>query len=152
MKYQLDILIDLPLEETIKKMDNAENMIHWQKGLVSYKQISGEPGAVGAKMELNYLFGKKEMTLTETILKNDFPNAFDATYETKNVYNLQKNTFEATSDGKTKWTSNATFKFESFIMRAMAFLLPGVFKKQSKKFMDDFKAFAEKGISVQQKA
>jgi len=30
----------------------------------------------------------------------------------------------------------------------MAFLMPGAFKKQSKKYMDDFKAFAEHGTSV----
>jgi len=33
-------------------------------------------------------------------------------------------------------------------MKLMAFLIPGSFKKQSRKYADDFKNFAEKGISV----
>ena len=150
MKYQLEQIINLPLSQTIEKMDNADNMKHWQRGLVSHIHLSGEPGAKGAKMELQYNSGKRKITMVETIIKNDFPNSFDATYEAKGVYNLQQNTFEELPDGRTKWTSNAEFKFENFGLKAMAFLMPGVFKKQSQKYMNDFKAFAEEGISVAQ--
>jgi len=148
MKYQISTIIDLPLEETINKMDNPENMQHWQRGLVGYKQLSGTPGTQGAQMQLDYDFGKRKMSLTETIVKNEFPQAFHATYEAKGVYNLQENHFEALSDGRTQWTSKAEFRFDSFGMKVMAFLMPGAFKKQSKKYMDDFKAFAEHGTSV----
>ncbi|WP_337251640.1 hypothetical protein [Maribacter halichondriae] len=40
------------------------------------------------------------------------------------------------------------FQFEGFMMKTMGFLMPGAFKKQSKKYMEDFKAFAEEGVSV----
>jgi hypothetical protein len=33
-------------------------------------------------------------------------------------------------------------------MKLMAFIMPGEFKKQSQKYADDFKAFAEQGVSV----
>ncbi len=89
MKYSGDIIIEQPREKVIEKMDNLENLKHWQKGLISTEHISGTPGEVGAKMKLNYKFGKREMTLVETITKRGFPDEFHSTYSTKGMHNLQ---------------------------------------------------------------
>lgn len=148
MKYTSEILIDLPREEVIEKMDNPENMKHWQRGLVNYRLLEGAPGEEGAKMELEYKMGKRQMVLIETILKKKFPTEFHARYDTKGVENIQNNYFHEESTGQTRWISESEFKFQSFMMKAMGFLMPGAFKKQSKKYMEDFKAFAEKGTSV----
>lgn len=148
MKYTTEITIDLPRAEVIKKMDNPDNMKHWQRGLTSAEHLSGTPGEVGAKMKLNYKFGKREMTLTETIVKRDFPREFNASYETKGMYNMQENLFEETANGQTKWTSVSAFTSTSFALKLMMFLMPGSFKKQTLKYMTDFKNFAENGTSV----
>jgi len=148
MKYTSEITINLSREDVIKKLDNPENMKHWQEGLLGYKQLSGEPAKEGAKMELHYKVGKREMTMVETILKNNFPDEFHATYNAKGVHNIQKNSFEVIDDHTTKWISESEFQFSGFMMKLMGFLMPGVFKKQSKKYLSDFKAFAEEGISV----
>ena len=148
MKYCVDIIIEQPLDEVIKKMDNLENLKHWQKGLTSTEHISGTPGEVSAKMKLNYKFGKREMTLVETITKRELPDEFHSTYSTKGMFNIQKNSFEATPENHTKWISNCEFQPEGFMMKVMIFLMPSAFKKQSKKYMIDFKNFVEKGTSV----
>ncbi|MEO2058942.1 MAG: SRPBCC family protein, partial [Mesonia sp.] len=44
--------------------------------------------------------------------------------------------------------SESEFQFSSFAMKVMGFLMPGAFKKQSLKYMKDFKAFVEDGKSV----
>ncbi len=148
MKYSVEVTYEKPRDEVVKKMDNVDNMKHWQKGLVSSEHIFGTPGQVGAKMKLNYKMGKREMTLVETITKNNFPEEFHATYSTKGMHNIQGNYFEETPKGHTKWVSNCEFQPSGFMMKAMAFLMPGAFKKQSKKYMIDFKNFVEKGTSV----
>lgn len=148
MKYTTSIVIDLPREEMIKKLDNADNMKHWQRGLVSVEHLEGIPGNIGAKMKMKYELGKRKMELTETITKRNFPDEFHATYHTKGVHNIQENYFEALPDGKTKWRSETEFQFSGFMMRMMGLLMPGAFKKQSLKYMQDFKAFAEEGKSV----
>lgn len=148
MKYTTEILIEKPLLEVVKKMDSAENMKHWQEGLVSAEHISGTPGEFGAKMKLKYDFGNRKMELIETITKQDFPNEFHATYTTKGVRNIQQNYFESTPEGHTKWISKNEFQPTNFMMNAMLFLMPGAFKKQTKKYMTNFKNFAEKGTSV----
>ncbi len=148
MKYTTEVLIDLPRAEVINKLDNIDNIKHWQRGLTSVEHISGTPGEVGAKMKLNYKFGKREMELVETILKRQFPAEFHATYDAKGMHNLQENFFEETNEGQTKWISKSEFNASSFMLKAMMFLMPGAFKKQSKKYMMDFKNFAETGTSV----
>ena len=109
MRYTVEITVDVPRDEFIKKLDNPENMKHWQKGLLSYEQISGKPGSEGAQMGLSYQFGKRKMEMVETIIKNDMPNELHASYDTKGVQNIQKNYFEEV-DGKTVWKSDNTFE------------------------------------------
>lgn len=148
MKYTTEIKVNVPLDEFIKKMDNVDNMKHWQRGLVSAEHISGDLGQLGAKMKLNYKFGKRKMQIIETITKRNFPNEFHANYTTKSMHNVQQNYFEKTSEGFTKWTSKSEYVPLNFSMRLMLFFMPRTFKNQSQKYMQDFKNFAENGISV----
>jgi len=148
MKYAIDIIIEKPRDEVIKKMDNADNMKHWQKGLVAAEHISGTPGEIGAKMRLTYIIGKRKFELIETITKRDFPDEFHGTYSTEAMHNIQENYFEDTINGHTKWISVSEFKPTNFTMRAMIFLMPRAFKKQSKTYMKDFKNFVENEVSI----
>jgi phage-related protein len=148
MKYSSEIIVDLSLKEFIKKFDNAENMKHWQRGLISVEHISGEPGMVGAKMKLNYIVEKRKMEIVETITHSKFPYEFHGTYSTKGIDNLQENYFVEIANGHTKWTSTSEFLPLNFSMRAMLWFMPKAFKKQSMRYMKDFKNFAERGISV----
>ncbi|MBO0324262.1 SRPBCC family protein [Muricauda sp. CAU 1633] len=148
MKYTTEILVELPRDEFTKKLDDPENMKHWQRGLVGYEQLSKNPGQEGAQMALSYTMGNRKMDMVETIIKRNLPEEMHTTYDTKGVHNIQKNYFKE-EDGKTRWISESEFQFSGFGMKLMGFLMPGAFKKQSKKYMEDFKAFAEKGTSVQ---
>lgn len=148
MTYTTEVIVDVPLTEFMGKFDHVENMKHWQKGLVSIEHVSGNPGMVGAKMKLHYYFGKRTMEIMETITHSDLPHEFHATYSTNSMLNMQKNYFEALAQEKTKWTSVSDFMPLTFTMRAMLWIMPKAFKKQSRNYMMDFKNFAEKGISV----
>ncbi|MBL4662461.1 MAG: SRPBCC family protein [Flavobacteriaceae bacterium] len=148
MKYTSEIIINLPREEVIRKLENAENMKHWQRGLVSYKLLEGSPGQENAKTELAYKMGKRNVFLVETIIKNEFPEEFHANYNSKGVHNAQRNFFHALEPNKTKWVSESEFQFAGFGMKVMGYLMPNAFKKQSLKYLKDFKNFAENGTSV----
>ncbi|MCL6275617.1 SRPBCC family protein [Muricauda sp. 2012CJ35-5] len=147
MKYTCEITIDLPRDKFIEKLDNPEHMKHWQRGLVGYEHLSDSPESEGAQMRLKYKMGKREFEMVETIIKRNLPEEFHTTYDTKGVHNIQKNYFQEVN-GKTQWTSESEFQFSGFGMKLMAFLMPGAFKKQSMKYLMDFKAFAENGTSV----
>lgn len=148
MKYQVEIEIDLPRAAVIEKFDNKSNLRHWQKDLISIEHLSGTPGTLGAKSKLLYKMGGRTIEMIETITTHDPPKAFHGTYEASGVFNIQENYFTELSENSTKWTSKSEFKFNNFMMTLMGFLMPGSFKKQSLKFMTDFKNFAENEISV----
>jgi len=147
MNYSAQIIVKLPREEVIAKLENPKNFKHWQKGFISNDHISGTPGEVGARSKLKYLMGNRVLEMIETIEKKNLPYKLFTSYEAKGVYNDQKNYFEEVSANSTRWISDNKFEFSGF-MKIIAFLMPGSFKKQTLKFMKDFKAFAENGESV----
>ena len=148
MKYNSEIVIDVPLKELIKKFDSSENMKHWQRGLVSIEHISGEPGMIGSKMKLNYVVGKRKMVIIETVTLRNIPNEFHKTYSTNDVDKIKQNHFEELENGSTKWTSTCELLPLNFRMRTMLWMMPKAFEKQSNQYMTDFKNFVEKEISV----
>ncbi|MCK0162165.1 SRPBCC family protein [Allomuricauda sp. F6463D] len=148
MKYTTEIVVDVPREEFIKIMDDPENMKHWQDGLIGYEQLSKNPNQDGAQMSLSYKMGKGEMKLVETIMKRNLPHELFMTYDAKGVHNIQRNYFKEEEGDKTRWVSESEFQFSGFGMKLMGFFMPGAFKKQSLKYMQDFKTFAETGKSV----
>ena len=144
MKYTVEISIDLPREKVIELFDSTENLKQWQTGLVSFEPLSGNPGQVGAQSKLHYKIGKREIEMVETITKRELPDRFWGTYETKGVWNEVRNSFDATDENHTRWTAESEFKCSGLGMKLMCMLMPGAFKKQTLKYMKDFKAFAEK--------
>jgi len=148
MLYTTEIIVKVTLDEFARKMNNIENMKHWQKGLLYTEHLSGVPGELGAKLKLTYKFGRRQIELIETITKSNFPYEFHATYTTKGMHNIQENFFSKTSEGFTKWVSINEFLPLNFMMRIMMFLMPNSFKKQSVTYMKDFKNFAEHEISL----
>ena len=142
MKYTNEIEIDLPVEKVIELFDEPENLKHWQPGLVSFEHVSGTPGQPGAKSRLKYKMGSREIEMIETITKRDLPREFAGIYEAKGVYNVISNKFTPLGGHKTKWVAENEFQFSGF-MKLFGWLMPGSFKKQGQKFLDDFKKFAE---------
>ena len=142
MKYSNEVIINLPLNRVMELFDSEENLFKWQPELISFEHFSGEKGEVGAKSKLKYKMGKREVEMTETITVKDLPNEFSGTYEAKGVWNEVKNYFEAVDEHSTKWQSDCQFEFSGF-MKLIAFFMPGTFRKQSQKYLDQFKAFAE---------
>ena len=142
MKYTNDVIIELPREKVLALFDNEENMFKWQPELISFEHVSGTKGEEGAKSNLLYKMGKREVEMVETIIKKNLPDEFNFTYEAKDVWNEMKNTFDEIGPSQTRWTSHSEFRFSGF-MKIIGFLMPGSFKKQSQLALDRFKAFAE---------
>ena len=142
MKYRNEIEIDLPRSRVIELFDNQENLKHWQPGLLSFEHISGTPGQPGAKSRLKYKMGNREIEMIETIIRRNLPDDYDFIFDAKGVHNLVSNKFEEIGPNKTRYITDSEFQFSGF-MKIMGWLMPGAFKKQSQKFLEDFKRFAE---------
>lgn len=143
MNYTVEIVIEQSVDKVVELFDNPKYMKKWMKGLVSFEHVSGEAGMPGAVSKLKFQQGKRLIEMTETITSRNLPNEFLGTYEANGVVNHGKHSFIAISDSQTKYVSEQEFIFNTFAMKVMGFLMPGAFKKQTLKYMQDFKSFAE---------
>lgn len=144
MKYQVEVIIDRPRDEVIQLFDSTEHMYEWMEGLQEFEHLSGTPGEVGAKSKMRFKMGKRDMTLIETITTRNLPDELSGTYEAPGAFNIVNNYFEALNEQQTRYIVIQEFKFDSFGMKILSALLPGMFKKQSLKNMNAFKAYAER--------
>jgi uncharacterized membrane protein len=143
MKYTTQIDIQLPIDRVVELFDNPDNMKKWMEGLQSFEAISGTPGKEGAKSKLTFQMGKRSIEMIETITVSNLPEEFTSTYETKGVFNIVKNRFVPIDEQNTRYLQDQDFQFRSLTMKVMGLLMPGAFKKQSMKYLTDFKNFAE---------
>ncbi|OIQ38729.1 MAG: hypothetical protein BM563_05620 [Bacteroidetes bacterium MedPE-SWsnd-G1] len=142
MKYTIEIELNLPRKRVIELFDNPENMKHWQEGFISFTPLDGVPGEVGSTAELKYKTGKRAFELVETIIVNNFPDEFSASYKTTGMTNYIYNYFIEVDKNTTKWISENKCNARG-IVKLMTLIMPGTFKKYSMKFLKDFKNFAE---------
>lgn len=143
MKYSNQVIINKPIGRVIELFDSVENLYKWMPGLQSYEHISGEPGQEGAKAKLKFKMGNRDIEMIETVTLRDLPHEFSGTYETKGVYNPQRNLFTAIDAKTTKYESISEFQFKGFGMKLLGLLMPNAFKKQSQVYLDKFKEFVE---------
>ncbi|TQV74739.1 SRPBCC family protein [Aliikangiella marina] len=144
MKYEIEIDVNLPRDKVIALFDDTENLKKWMPGLVIFEPMSGEPGQVGAQSKIVVSTGKNNCEMIETITVRNLPDEFTGVYTTDGMWNENKNLFTEVNENTTRWKSVNEFKSDKLLMKLMMFLMPGAFKKESLKFMQSFKTFAEK--------
>ena len=145
MKFQCSVDINLNINKVIELFDNPDNMGKWQEGFVSFEHLGGEPGQPGAKSKVTYNNKGRELILIETVLVRNLPHEFSGIYEHKHMVNSMKNSFEPLSENQTRWVAEIEYtKLNGFMIKLMAFLMPGMFKKQTQKWLNQFKVFVER--------
>ncbi len=145
MKFHVCVEINLPIDKGIDLFVDSENLKEWQDGFISMEHLSGNPGEPDAKSRLMYKIRRREMEMIETIKINNLPEEFVGLYESKPMVNLMTNHFTDLEDDKTRYDAHIEYlQFNGFMPKVMAFLMPGMFKKQTQKWLDQFKAFAER--------
>ncbi len=142
LKYTCEIKINRGRDEVIEKFDNIDNMKYWMKGFQSYDVISGVSGEVGCEAKMTFQIGKRKIEMIETITVKDLPREFSGTYDANGVHNVVKNYFDEIDENTTLYKTYQEFHFTGF-MKIIGFLFPSAFKKQSMKYLTDFKYFVE---------
>ena len=143
MRYTVDVVIDKPVEEVAALFDSPENLLKWMEGLQKFEHLEGTPGEVGAKSKLYFKMGNRDIEMIETITVRNLPEEFGGTYEADGVFNKNIMSFKSTGSDQTRVSMDTEFQMQNLAMKIMAFFMPGMFKKQSKKNLEAFKEFAE---------
>jgi carbon monoxide dehydrogenase subunit G len=147
MKYKCSATINKPLQEVTAKFIDTNNLKHWQPGLQSYEHVSGQPGQPGAVSNFTFLMGKRKMVLTETILVNNLPDEFSVEFEGGSMKNIVRSYFKSIDENSTSYESDNEFDMKG-AMKILGWIMPGLFKKQSMVYVNNFKNFVENGTSV----
>lgn len=144
MKFICKTEIDLPRAQVIKLWLDPAQLKHWQTGFESYQFISGKPGTVGSKTKLTYHNKGSIFDLEETILENKLPNTFEAEYKHLTMTNKMRSSFKAVDDQTTLWQAEIDYiQFNGLAIKIFGFFGKRIFQKQTQKWLDNFKAFAE---------
>lgn len=145
MKYTQHIVIDRPVEQVVSLFNEPENLKRWHPDLVSIELLSGEERQTGAKTRLLYSTTRGDFELIETITNTDLLNDLSGEYDTvgKGMFNTMSNRFSSAGQGKTRYEIEIDYQFSGVIMRSMGLTMGWMFKKQSYKSLERFKAFVE---------
>ncbi|NND94765.1 MAG: SRPBCC family protein [Flavobacteriales bacterium] len=147
MKYQCSVDIDAPIHLVVNLWKDESLFGKWQDGFQSTELLEGLADEVGAKSKIIYQQGNKRLELKETIISNSLPEEKTARYDHVHMSNTQTSRFESLSENRTRYISEVDYiSFHSLLPKLMAKLFPSMFKKQSQKWMNQFKGFVETHI------
>lgn len=144
MKFGGTISIDQPYEKVAALFADSNNLKKWQEGFQKKELISGTEAENGAISKIYLAQGKRKMELEETIINNQLPHFFEATYHHIHMDNTLKTSFIPINDHQTEYTTEGEYTRVSWVMpKLMMILFPSMFKKQAFTWMENFKRFAE---------
>ena len=144
MKFGGTIIINQPYEKLAALFADTNNLKEWQDGFQKKELISGIEGENGAVSSIYLSQGKRDMELVETIIDNQLPHYFEATYHHKHMDNTLKTSFTPINGSQTEYKTEGEYTRINWVMpRLMAILFPSMFRKQAYKWMKNFKQFAE---------
>jgi hypothetical protein len=143
MKYTISNTINQPINVVATKFMEPNGALQWMEGLQKIERLSDNPYEVGAKSRFHSLHKNKKFVIDETILEQNMPNQIKFAFNSPMGYNEVEMVFEQLNDNSTKQINHSYFQLKG-IMKLLGPLMKGMFKKQSMKYLNAFKEFAEK--------
>jgi carbon monoxide dehydrogenase subunit G len=158
MKYTVSIEIAVPRERVAQLLADPAHLPMWLRGLVLHEPVSGTHGQVGTESRVVMQMGTQTMEATETITRREPANLhgiprdsvvhFDREIVAKGMWSTARERLTEVGPETTLWESENEHRFSSVPMRLVGLVMPGAFRKQTRRHMQDFKAFAEQGTDV----
>lgn len=158
MKYTDSIEIALPRTRVVQLVSDPALLPRWLRGLVVHEPLNGVHGQVGTESRVVLRMGQQEMECTETItrrepadlhrMSNDDVVHFDREIVAQGMWSVTRDRFVDAGPEVTLWESESEYRFDNLPMRLLAPVMRGAFRRQSRRHMLDFKAFAEQGTDV----
>lgn len=140
IRFYLKEEIQKPAHEVFRLIKDRGLMHRWQPGLLSDEAIEKKEGR--DRYKLIFKIGRRNIIMTETILKDKFPE-YEVMYDLKGIRNIVRNKFEASGQNTTLWKSDASFQFKGIMKLVGNFMRSGL-EQQTRIIMKNFKNFAER--------
>ena len=160
VKYTVSIEIALRRERVAQLLADPRHLPMWLRGLVLHEPVNGTHGQVGTESRVVMQMGRQTMEATETITRREPANLhgippdsvvhFDREIVAKGMWSAARERLTEAGPETTLWVSENEHRFSSVPMRLVGLVMPGAFRKQTHRHMQDFKAFAERGTDVRE--
>jgi hypothetical protein len=160
VKYTVSIEIALPREKVVALLADPAQLPMWLRGLVLHEPLHGAHGQVGTESRVVLRTGGREMEGRETVTRRDPENLegiprdsvvhYEREIVAEGMSSAARERFTEAAPGSTLWTSENEYRFSGLPMRLLAPVMGGAFRRQSRRHMQDFKAFAEHGTDVRE--
>lgn len=144
MKYSCFVDVHVPREKCVELWFDESHLHQWQSGFQHKNWTQGAPNEAGSVSEILLYQGKNIIELEETILENNLPDSLTGEYVHKHMTNTQEVEFKSISSDTTRIQTNVHYShLNGLFFKLMSWLAPSLFKKQSQKWLDQFKIVAE---------
>lgn len=145
MKFTCTVDVDVPRDFAAALFVDKANHHHWQPEFRSVESVSGAPDEPGTVTRMKYQSGNQKFDLIETVRVNQLPNEFLGEYETPGTcWNTMHSKFLSLSDRTTRYEAQIEYRFDTLMLKLMALFVPRLFKKQTQRYLDNFKRYAER--------
>lgn len=145
MEFTCTVIIGKLIKQFVEFFINPDNLKEYQDGFLEKELVSGKPAQVGTISKMFYQQGKRKMEITETVRSNNLPHEFSEFYLHIYMDNTLTNRFISLSEDRTQYDAEIEYiVLRGFMVKALSFLFPRMFKKQVQKWLDQFRVFVEK--------
>lgn len=142
MQYEHSTTVTLPIDRVYALLNDHAGMQHWMPGLTGVEPLEGDSGKPGSKALLRFQMGKRIMSMEEHVLEANGKDEVVVEYRSPMAVNRVRKKLRANHDGSTEYCMENQFTFRG-VMRLMAPLMKGTFRKTSLGYLERFKAYAE---------
>ena len=149
MQYVYEIVLNLSRFQVAEYFSNPHTLKKWFLG-GEYEHLEGKPGQPGAKTMIRQTSsgpqGSWTTEILHTVIKNDLPYEYVASFETRGVKHTSYSIFQEEGVNTTRWISRNEVEF-SGIAKKTRFIFKGLYKSQTQKSMKKFKKHAERAYA-----
>ena len=142
MNHTLEVTIKKPINDVIAFHQDPEKYPLWMEGLKNHEVISGKAGELDTVSTFVFDMKGRTMEMKETVIESNLPEKYEVRYDAPGIVNTVGFSFSKIDEESTKVINYNEFQFSGF-MKVISFFMGGAFKKQSQKYLDDFKAAVE---------
>jgi len=143
VKFSCKVEIEAPRELAASIFAVPENKRHWHDEFVNHELLEGSPATPGSVTKLQF----KKFILIETVVSNSLPDEFTGEYLAEGIcWNSMTNRFVDLGNDRTRYEVDIEYKFIGRIVKFMAWIMPGMFKNQVQKTLDQFKQHVESQV------
>ena len=142
MEFEVNTVINKPINIVVDALMNPDNFVHWQTDLEKFEVIERTPGEVGSIAHLHYSQKGRSYIMEDKMIYCE-PGKKYVSQVSGDIITAKVETTLQSMDEKTKISLKWSGKGKIFLLKILLPFMKGKMIKQSKQELDAFKHLIE---------